>query len=60
MARRPKTVGIESSIELARKTEILERELATQRDALERLKQMASSRQPETTPEQTRPMKRPA
>jgi hypothetical protein len=40
MARRPKPVGLESAADLARKVEILEREMATQRAALERLKQM--------------------
>jgi hypothetical protein len=49
MARRPRTVGTESSFDLARKAEILERELAVQRDAIERLKEMGTSRhgQPE-------------
>ena len=42
MSRRPRTVGIESSLDLARKVEILEREMATQREALERLKQMGT------------------
>ena len=51
MPRRPRTVGIESALDLARKAEILERELATQREAIERLKQMGTrqsdaSRQP--------------
>jgi hypothetical protein len=40
MARRPKPVGLESAADLARKVEILEREMATQRAALERLKQL--------------------
>jgi hypothetical protein len=43
MPRRPRTVGVESSLDLARKAEILEREMATQREALERLKAMARS-----------------
>lgn len=47
MARRPRTVGTESSADLARKAEILEREMAVQRDALERLRQMATPRHPE-------------
>ena len=47
MARRPRTVGTESALDLARKAEILEREMAVQRDALERLKQMSTSRHPE-------------
>ena len=50
MARRPRTVGTESALDLARKAEILEREMAVQRDALERLKQMGTSRHPD--PEQ--------
>ena len=41
MARRRRTAaGFESLEELARKTEILERELAVQRQALEKLRQM--------------------
>jgi hypothetical protein len=45
MPRRPRTVGIESALDLARKAEILEREMATQREALERLKEMGTTRQ---------------
>ena len=42
MARRRRTAaGLESLAELARKAEILERELAVQRHALEKLRQMA-------------------
>jgi hypothetical protein len=41
MARRRMASGLESSAELARKIAVLERELAVQRDALEKLKQMA-------------------
>jgi hypothetical protein len=48
MPRRPRTVGIESSTDLARKAEILEREMETQRAALERLKEMAANRQVES------------
>ena len=41
MARRRRTAaGIESLADLARKSEILERELAVQRQALEKLRQM--------------------
>jgi len=47
MPRRAKAVGLDSSTDLARKVEILEREMATQREALERLKQMAAPRHPE-------------
>lgn len=42
MARRRRTAaGLESLADLARKTEILERELAVQRQALDRLREMA-------------------
>lgn len=45
MARRRRTAaGLESLQDLARKTEILERELALQREALEKLRQMAAPR----------------
>ena len=47
MGRRPKTLGFESSAELARKIDILEREMATQRAALDRLKQIGSARMDE-------------
>ncbi|HEX5107236.1 MAG TPA: hypothetical protein VFV95_02260 [Vicinamibacterales bacterium] len=47
MPRRAKAVGLDSSTDLARKVEILEREMAAQREALERLKQMAVSRHSE-------------
>ena len=40
MGRRPKPVGFESSADLARKVEILEREMAAQRAALDRLKEL--------------------
>jgi hypothetical protein len=44
MARRRRTAaGLESLEDLARKTEILERELALQREALEKLRQMSAS-----------------
>jgi hypothetical protein len=43
MARRRRTAaGLESLEDLARKSEILERELALQRDALEKLRQMSA------------------
>jgi hypothetical protein len=43
MARRRRTAaGLESLADLARKAEILERELAVQRRALEKLRQMAA------------------
>ena len=47
MPRREKAVGLDSSTDLARKVEILEREMATQREALERLKQLATPRHSE-------------
>jgi hypothetical protein len=40
MARRRAASGLESSADLARKVAVLERELALQRDALEKLKDM--------------------
>jgi hypothetical protein len=45
MARRPKRVGLESAADLARKIAILEREMAQQRAALDRLKQMGNGRE---------------
>lgn len=54
MARRPRTVGTESALDLARKAEILEREMAVQRDALERLKQMSTSKHPDAEQEHPR------
>ena len=47
MPRRAKAGGLDSSTDLARKVEILEREMATQREALERLKQMSAPRHSE-------------
>jgi hypothetical protein len=44
MPRRSKAPGLDSSEDLARKVEILEREMATQRAALERLKEMSVQR----------------
>ena len=44
MARRERAAGLDSSEDLARKVEILEREMATQRTALERLKQLSAPR----------------
>ena len=41
--RRRSTAGMDSFQELARKVEILEREMAVQHRALERLKQMAAA-----------------
>lgn len=42
MPRRARAPGVESNAELMRKLEILERELAVQQDAIERLKQLAT------------------
>jgi hypothetical protein len=54
MARRRRTAaGLESLADLARKGEILERELALQREALEKLRQMSASARkdlPDTLP----------
>ena len=51
MARRRRTAaGLESLEELARKAAILERELALQRQALDRLKQLAAPRKREVYP----------
>jgi len=48
MARRRRTAaGLESLEDLARKAEILERELAVQRQALEKLRQMGLAHQKE-------------
>jgi hypothetical protein len=44
MARRPKLAGLESSADLARKLQILEEEMATQREALDKLKQLGLGR----------------
>jgi hypothetical protein len=43
MARRIRIAGIDPFADLAKKIEILEREMATQRVALERLKAMGSA-----------------
>jgi hypothetical protein len=42
MARRPKPAGVDPFADLAKKIEILEREMATQRTALERLKSLGA------------------
>jgi hypothetical protein len=46
--RRRPTAGVESYVELARKLEILERELAVQRNAIEKLKMMGRPAKPAT------------
>ena len=43
MSRRPKEAGMESATNLARKTQVLERELERQRAALERLRELAEA-----------------
>lgn len=49
MPRRRRTAaGLESLTDLARKCEILERELAVQREALEKLRQMGAVRHKDT------------
>jgi len=51
MARRRRTAaGMDSLEDLARKAKILERELAVQRDALDRLKRMAKDPKPPASP----------
>ena len=57
MGRRPKSVGLESTADLARKTEILEREMAAQREALDRLKQIGT---PSRESDRDQPSKRQA
>jgi hypothetical protein len=42
MPRRRKPAGLECLVELARKTAILEREMSTQRQAIERLMEVAT------------------
>ena len=42
MARRPRTAGPDPLADLAKKTDILERELRTQRSAMDRLKQIGA------------------
>jgi hypothetical protein len=58
MGHRPKSVGLESTADLARKMEILEREMAAQREALDRLKQIGTQRSRESNGDQ--PSKRQA
>jgi len=43
MPRRRKPAGLECLVDLARKVEILEREMSAQRQAMERLKEKAST-----------------
>ena len=42
MARRPRTAGPDPLADLAKKSDILERELRTQRSAMDRLKQIGA------------------
>ena len=50
MPPRAKPPELDPAAELARKVEILEREMATQRAAMERLKQMSVARPPNRSP----------
>jgi len=45
MGRRPKAAGLDPFADLAKKAEILEREMLVQEQALERLKKMSASRE---------------
>jgi hypothetical protein len=47
MGRRPKAAGLDPFADLAKKVEILEREMLLQEQALERLKKMSASRDTE-------------
>jgi hypothetical protein len=47
MARRPRAAGVDPFADLAKKIEILEREMAVQRIALDKLKQMGAPRAPQ-------------
>jgi hypothetical protein len=49
MPRRRKPAGLECLVDIARKAEVLERELSTQRAAMERLKEKASATATPTT-----------
>jgi hypothetical protein len=49
MARRSKSAGRDPFADLAKKVEILERELSVQRTAMERLKEMVGTRLPRRT-----------
>lgn len=49
MARRSPSAGIDPFADLAKKVEILERELSVQRTAMERLKGMVGTRLPPRT-----------
>jgi hypothetical protein len=42
MARRPRTAGPDPLADLAKKTDVLERELRAQRSAMERLKELGA------------------
>ena len=51
MGRRSHSAGTDPLVDLAKKVEILERELSVQRTAMERLKEMAGTRlTPRTSP----------
>ena len=53
MARRPRTAGPDPFADLARKTEILERELRAQRSAMDRLKQIGAPTPRRASPQTT-------
>jgi hypothetical protein len=55
MARRRNAAAVDPLADLARKLEVLEREMATQRAALEKLKAMGAPRQVHTPPARTTP-----
>lgn len=58
MARRRRTAaGLESLTDLARKSEILERELAVQREALEKLRQMGAVQHKDTDESESSPIR---
>lgn len=48
MGRRPKAAGLDPFADLAKKVEILEREMLLQEQALEQLKKMSASRETQT------------
>ncbi len=53
MPRRPRLAGSDPLADLAKKTDILERELRTQRDAMDRLKQIGAPAPRRSTPQST-------
>jgi len=57
--RRRMAQGVESSQDMARKLEVLERELAVQRTAMEKLKQLGPAGKPSPAPARAPRPKRP-